>query len=212
MIIYDFLYKAYKYYNQRLFENKLPERIVITIERRSNIKGYFSSSRFSDLRENDVLSQITLNPSYFGKGDEKKVLSTLVHEMCHLYMETKGENGANGYHTKKWAAVMNECGLKPTNNGKKDGKETGFKMTHLIVKDGKFDRLTKELLDKGVVFEIRDKESLVKASQSEIKANKYSRCGKRYKYKCNCSQFWGKNGLRVMCQVCKTQFIQEKKE
>lgn len=211
MIIYDFLYKAYKYYNQKLFENKLPERIVITIERRSNIKGYFSSSRFSDQRENDVLSQITLNPSYFGKGDEKKVLSTLVHEMCHLYMDMSGEKLSQGYHSKKWASWMENIGLLPTDNGMKDGKKTGFRMTHLIIKGGKFDEVTKLFLNQNSFDVIEKEEDYIGAAEKDVSGFR-KKNGTRIRYSCGCSLIWGKKGLNIICGKCGNKFEESSKE
>lgn len=200
MVIYDFLYDAYRHFNKTLFENKLPFKVVISIERRTNIKGYFSSSRFEVNGENVNVSQITLNPSYFRNGEERKVLSTLVHEMCHLYIDMKGEKCCNGYHSKKWSELMKEVGLLPTSDGTKNGKKTGFRMTHLIIKGGRFDSECAAFLSEKKNFDVVENNESIKYAQSDLKKEKKS--GVRVKYSCGCCSVWGKKELVIYCKKC----------
>lgn len=206
MVIYDFLYDAYRHFNKTLFSNKLPSKVVISIERRTNIKGYFSSSRFKVNGENINVSQITLNPSYLRSGEEKKVLSTLVHEMCHLYTDFNGEKVCNGYHSKKWSELMEEVGLLPTSDGTKNGKKTGFHMTHLIIKDGKFEKECNLFLSQNKNFDVIENNESQKYAESDMKKEKKS--GVRVKYSCDCSSVWGKKELVIICQKCGKQMIE----
>lgn len=201
MILYDSLEKAFDFYNRNLFKSKLPE-VVFSIENRNNIKGFFSSSCFMNSNSKKV-SKITLNSVYFEKGKEKAVLSTLVHEMCHLMMFMEGEKCTAGYHSKKWAELMCSIGLIPTDNGKKDGKMTGFTMTHYIEKGGKFDLFTEKLLNGGFKFNVIN----AKENSFDAAEKKHSLRGKRYLYKCGCSSFWGRKGLKVSCLSCNKMFI-----
>lgn len=203
MVIYDFLYDAYRHFNKTLFSNVLPSKVVITIERRTNIKGYFSSSRFEVNGENINVSQITLNPSYFRSGEEKKVLSTLVHEMCHLYIDFKGKKGCYGYHSKEWSDLMEEVGLLPTSDGTKKGKKTGFRMTHLIIKGGKFEQECTKFLSEKKNFDVIENNESLKYAESELKKEKKS--GIRVKYSCECSSVWGKSSLIIYCKKCGKQ-------
>ena len=203
MIMYDFLYRAYDFYNKELFKNTLPLKVMITLERRANIKGFFSSSMFID-DKNTSVAQITLNPFYFEKGNEREVLSTFVHEMCHLKMDLQGEK-PNGYHSKKWALMMNEIGLLPTDDGTKEGKQTGFRMTHLIIKGGLFDIKTNDfLVDSKNTFVVTEKNKGLE-NVSETNGEKKIK-GRRIRYSCGCSLIWGKKGLYVRCEKCGNYF------
>lgn len=59
-----------------------------------------------------------MNPDYFGGRSLADTLSTLVHEMVHVwqhYAPVKKCRG--GYHDRVWGAKMEEVGLMPSNTG-----------------------------------------------------------------------------------------------
>lgn len=200
MDIYGFLYAVYDFYNRELFSGELPY-VVITLEMREGVRGYFSPSRFTDRKEN--FGQLCINPSYFKSGNEKRVFSTIVHEMCHIYMKAKGENVVKGYHSKAWALKMESVGLLPTSDGTKEGKKTGLSMTHLIIKGGLFERKTGILMnERGMKFSLFS----AKDYASEAKAGEKAVPGTRVKYECACSSFWGKKGMDVTCNKCGKKF------
>lgn len=205
MEIYDFLYEIYDYYNRELFEGQLPY-VVITLEEREKVRGYFSPSRFTDSRKN--IGQLCINPQYFIPGNEERVYSTIVHEMCHILMKMKGEDVVKGYHSVKWAEQMMRIGLIPTSDGTEKGKKTGFSVTHLIEKEGLFSVKTKELIEKRkMLFSIFSS----KINKEEIyRNNDKSVPGKRIRYECGCSSFWGKKGMNVYCKKCNKDFISNK--
>ena len=135
---------AFDYYNQQLFDSKVPP-CLITLESSGRTFGYFSKSRFVD-SDGNKLDKIALNAAYFAVTPIEDILSTLVHEMVHCYIEHHGDPGRRGYHNKEWGAYMESIGLMPTATGLPGGKKTGEKVTHYIVKGGAFDTVTKQLL------------------------------------------------------------------
>src|SRR5262249_6191740 len=100
-----------------------------------------SSERFASLADpEEVTDEIALNPATFASRTPPEILSTLVHEMVHLWQHHCGKPSRRTYHNKEWAAKMREVGLIPSNTGKPRGKETGQNMTHYIEEGGRFER------------------------------------------------------------------------
>jgi hypothetical protein len=82
---YTSLANAYDFLNKRLFNGELP-RCLITMQRHKGSYGYFSSARFANAAHPDeITDEIALNPVHFGKRPPAEVLSTLAHEMAHLW-------------------------------------------------------------------------------------------------------------------------------
>jgi hypothetical protein len=112
---------------------------LITMQRHKGAFGYFSRERFASVVEpKEITDEIALNPFHFSTRKSEEVLSTLAHEMVHLWQHHFGERPRKGYHDRQWASKMREIGLIPTNTGETGGKETGQKMTHLIEENGRF--------------------------------------------------------------------------
>ncbi len=117
------------------------------MQRHKGAFGYFSGERFANTTDpKEVTDEIALNPVHFATRKPNEVLSTLAHEMVHLWQHHFGEPPRKGYHDKQWAAKMREIGLIPTATGEPGGKETGQKMTHLIEKNGRYARAVSKLL------------------------------------------------------------------
>lgn len=208
MNIYDKFYRAYRIYNERLFGNGLGD-IIITFVRKPLVKGYYSFSRFQYLDDSGkTVSEISINPEYFAKASDKMVLSTLVHEMCHMYHDTVRNNCVRGYHDKAWAEIMEGIGLIPSSTGQPGGKKTGFLMSHYIQSGGRFDVVTEEVLkdgfSRGFIEVCVDEKRL---SEKDVDAAKggYGQ-GRRFKYSCGCSNVWGKKNLNLKCNICGNDF------
>ena len=91
-----------------------------------------------------------MNPDYFGGRSLADTLSTLVHEMVHVwqhYAPVKKCRG--GYHDRVWGAKMEEVGLMPSNTGLPGGKKNGQQMTHYIIRGGRFQKAVYDLLKNG---------------------------------------------------------------
>lgn len=143
---YNELQQAYDFFNVQLFNRELPD-LIITLQRGKRTYGYFAPERFSG---ESNLSELAMNPDYFGQRSLVDTLSTLVHEMCHVwqhYISTKKSRG--GYHDKIWGNKMESIGLIPSNTGHPNGKKTGQQMTHYIARNGLFQNAVYTLMKNG---------------------------------------------------------------
>lgn len=193
---YGELQQAYDFFNAKLFGGKL-RACLITLHRHRSAYGYFWAERFDRKDDNGKtkVDEIALNPDTFRGRPDRETLSTLVHEMVHLRQQHHGTPSRNGYHNREWGSMMDAVGLTPTTTGLPGGKRTGQKVTHLIVKGGRFDVACAELLKSGLKITWR-------AIPVEPKDGK---SGKRSKYVCpGCeATVWGKPEMRVHCGDCK---------
>jgi hypothetical protein len=89
------------------------------------------------------------NPTHFETRGFAYVLSTLAHEMVHLWQYRFGKPGSRGYHNKQWAGKMHAIGLHPSSTGDVGGRETGQSMTHYIEPHGPFEAFAAELEAEG---------------------------------------------------------------
>jgi hypothetical protein len=105
---YDQFQEAYAYFNRVLFEGQLPN-CLITLQRNKRSYGYFCGDRFGRA-DGLVTDEIALNPRYFHVRPVADVLSTLVHEMEHLWQHHCGKPGRGSYHNKEWAQRMKAIG------------------------------------------------------------------------------------------------------
>ncbi|MDV7561104.1 SprT-like domain-containing protein [Acinetobacter baumannii] len=163
---YNELQLAYDFFNERLFDNKLPP-CLITLQRERRTYGYFSKSRFVNSK-GDYVDELAMNPSYFGVRSIKKTLSTLVHEQTHAYQMYFGKPGRKGYHNKEWAKIMRSIDLIPSDTGEEGGKDTGQQMTHYIKEGGRFDIACDELLSEEFKLSWYDRFPPVTASSLGI--------------------------------------------
>jgi len=208
--------KAFEFFNQRLFADKLP-CVVITTQRHRGANGYFAPDSYVQRHfdeDGDMLlpeykvHEIAIMPDSMYNRTDRDVLSTLVHEMCHLKQQEYGSPSRHGYHNREWAEMMRMCGLQPTTLGRLDvrnpdlpaeekqkdeGKETGQKVSHYIIPGGAFDEVCKELLAGGFTLNLQMLPQLVEKA-------------KRNKLKYTCPQCginaWAKQGIKLACGEC----------
>ncbi|EEQ3455540.1 SprT family zinc-dependent metalloprotease [Escherichia coli] len=152
---YSELQQAYDFFNATLFEQMLPD-MLITLQRGKNTFGYFAPDRFTG--ESD-LSELAMNPDYFGGRSLVDTLSTLVHEMVHVWQHyTPGiKKCRGGYHDRVWGEKMEQIGLMPSNTGLPGGRKTGQQMTHYIIRGGRFQTAVYDLLKSGFSISWYDK-------------------------------------------------------
>lgn len=152
--------EIYKIMNLRLFGDKLPN-CMITLERRGRAFGYFRPNSFKN-RHGEIAHQIAMNPECFEPYGDLEAFQTLAHEMCHLWREVLGPRnkngctGTRGYHCRVWGGKLQDIGLMPSHTGKPGGRKTGYQMMDYVIEGGKFDLLTRELLENGMHVEWRD--------------------------------------------------------
>jgi hypothetical protein len=193
---YSSLQDAFEFFNRLLFGGSLPY-VLITVQRHKGACGYFSGDRFGKLdRLEDVVDEIAMNPSYFACRDMQDNLSTLVHEMVHVWQHHHGRRPRRGYHDKQWAAKMKEVGLVPSNTGQPGGKETGQRMSHYIKPGGPFERTCRHYLEQAQPLLYQDL-----AGDGPGKAKKNSS-----KTRFTCPQCglnaWAKPRARLVCGDC----------
>jgi predicted SprT family Zn-dependent metalloprotease len=190
---------AYDHFNAELFGGKLPE-CLITLQREKRTYGYFCKDRFES-RETTT-DEIAMNPKHFGSRTTEETLSTLVHEMAHLWQRHFGKPGRRAYHNREWADKMIALGLHPSSTAQEGGDETGEKVSHYIVRGGAFDLACKKLLTKK--FRISWGDRIGEEKEETVKAPKQTRS----KYVCSeCeAAVWGKPGMNLSCDDCDNPF------
>jgi SprT-like family len=197
---------AFNHLNKELFGNALPQ-CMLNFSRHARSKGFFASERWQ--KSGECRHEISLNPDQLDRP-LIEVMSTLCHEMCHLWRNDIGKPPSAGYHDKKWAQKMEEVGLLPTDSGEPGGKKVGRKVTHCILENGKFERAFRRMPE-AYLLPWRSPfpdETNEEVSGSEEKKEKKSRQDK-LKYSCptchtNC---WGKDKISIYCGLCKEPFV-----
>lgn len=199
---YRHLRHAYDFFNRALFEGKLPP-CLITVQRKKRTLGYFWGKRFESFDGAVITDEIALNPSHFSERGDKDTLSTLLHEMVHLWQHHFGEVSRPGYHNTQWAETMVKLGLIPTATGAIGGKVTGQRMTHVIKPGGPFDRAAYELIAKGFVVAFVE-QGIRKESPLAIQKR-----ASKTRFSCTaCSQrAWAKAGSALICGRCNLPLV-----
>lgn len=207
---YSSLTQAYDFFNSELFGGQLPA-CLITVQRHKGAYGYFSGDRFSNAANPEELTdEIALNPAHFAKRRPEQTLSTLAHEMCHLWQHHFGKRPRGGYHDRQWAAKMKEIGLIPTSTGQPGGKETGQKVTHIIAEGGPFARACARLLEQHPAILYHDRAG---DSEEGEKARK-KKAASKTKYTCpSCNtNAWAKPAVNLWCGDCQQPMQAEEPE
>jgi predicted SprT family Zn-dependent metalloprotease len=192
---YDGLTEAYDFFNERLFNGRLP-RCLITMQRQKKAYGYFAGGRFGTKDGAEVTDEIALNPTHFRERTTAESLSTLVHEMTHLEQHHFGKPSRSGYHNKEWAGLMHAVGLIPSDTGQPGGKETGQRVSHYIAAGGPFALACAALEAQG--FAVRYVEMW---SDPEAKKKK---AASKTKYTCGTcgANAWAKPAANLLCGEC----------
>jgi predicted SprT family Zn-dependent metalloprotease len=181
-----------------LFGGKLPP-CVITMQRKNRTYGYFCGDRWAN-QAGTVRDEIAMNPVHFITRSVEEVLSTLVHEMVHLWQHHEGQPSRSGYHNTEWADQMEAVGLVPTDSGKPGGKRTGQRVTHYIQEGGPFAQAGQQLLAKGFLLSWHDRAT----DDAEGRARARKKANTRTKYTCpGCGlNAWAKQDIVLVCGAC----------
>ena len=193
---YTRLDTAYGHFNRKLFGGQLP-RCLITMQRHKGAYGYFSGNRFASLgHPEEVTDEIALNPAYFASQTPTAILSTLVHEMAHLWQHHFGKPGRRGYHNKEWAAKMRQIGLIPSDTGQPGGKETGEKVSDYIEEGGRF--------DKACAAFLATKAAILYLDRAGDGRGRRRKAASKTKYTCPACGLnaWGKPEISLICGNC----------
>lgn len=144
---YAELTRAYQFYNEHLFDGRLP-LVMITLQRKHNSLGYFSANQFVPATGGDFAHEISLNPVWFALHPIPRTLSILAREMVALdqYLNSN-KPPRRRYRNGEWADMCEAIGLMPSETGMPGGKRTGENVDVYIIDGGKFDEATSELVD-----------------------------------------------------------------
>ncbi len=197
---YNDFVKAYDFLNRRLFSGELPP-CLITMQRKNRTYGYFSGDRWKEAQGETKADEIALNPEHFQSQGTEEVLSTLAHEMVHLWQFHFGRRPQKAYHDKQWANKMKEIGLIPSSTGKPGGKETGQKMSDYIEKGGRFEKVCAALIKSGFVVPYLDQAYVPGAEENGTRTKK---AASKTKYTCtDCGlNAWAKPDVSIFCGEC----------
>lgn len=188
---------AFNVLNRELFAGTLPAAVVM-LHRHRGARGYFMPEAFKARTGEGTAHEIALNPDTFEGRTDAEVLSTLAHEMTHLWQRVFGAPSRNGYHNREWATKMKVIGLTPYNVNQPD-KETGQKCSHHIKPGGAFETVASALLADGftLTWEGYRPPALSAASANRNKTPYLCPCG---------NKVWGKPDLNLICGDCQSAF------
>ena len=190
---------AYDYFNEKLWDSRLPPVILTFSIKNKKTMGYHYADKWSCPETGATATEIALNPDYLTDRPLVDVLSTLVHEMAHHWQYRFADRPRAGYHDRQWGAHMKSIGLHPSNTGQPGGKETGQGMSHYIIQDGPYAMAFRSLPDEAAlpwVAAFADKRREVKRPS-------------KVSYYCGCRRFQAKAGLsEVICGICGEEFEQ----
>jgi predicted SprT family Zn-dependent metalloprotease len=218
---YSTFQRAYDFFNRELFNNSLPE-VLITLQRKSKALGYFHHDRFAKRSADTVrqgklacaltngmvtslsddsprVHELAMNPDHFGHQTDLEICDTLVHEMCHVARHIEGNPPRGGYHCKRWAEIMVNIGLQPSDTGKPGGKITGQHMSDYPIEGGRFLTAYAKLAKTGFTLDWQSQELT-----EETKKKRKVKSASKTKYTCpECdANAWGKPGISLICGDC----------
>ena len=185
---------AYDFFNAELFAGSLPH-VLVTLQRHAHTRGYFAPERFTGRTEKAAVHELAMNPDTFTGRTDEQILSTLAHEMAHVWQQTHGTPPRRSYHDRQWAAKMKEIGLQPSTTGEPGGKETGQSVTHYIIPGGPYAKAYAQLKARGLKLQWQSA-----PEGKQTKAKKESKT----KFTCpDCGQnAWAKPDALLICGVC----------
>jgi hypothetical protein len=189
---YQGFQRAYDFFNRELFAGSLPQ-VLVTLQRHANTRGYFSPERFKGRIDRQTVHELALNPDNFTGRTDAMILSTLTHEMCHVWQETYGEPSRRGYHNRQWAEKMREVGLQPSNTGEPGGMETGQSMTHYILPEGRYAKAYAKLAMTGLALHWQSIPAVRRAKKSSKTKFSCPVCGQNA---------WARPGASLICGAC----------
>ncbi len=207
----DALTGAYDFFNERLFHGALPPCVLIVNRRSKRTYGYFIDGCWEDHTAEHTTHEISLNPDYFHTCSTTDVLSTLVHEQCHLHQHIQGKTGRGGYHNKQFAQMMKAVGLICSETGQPEGKNTGQRMSHYVEEGGVFEGACQQLIDTGYVIPwhtVLPQREENEGNDDADEMAKKKRASKT-KYSCpTCSlNAWAKPEALILCGDCHQELV-----
>lgn len=211
-------------------KEKIPELVfAINNQVRSCVVAFVQANALYDKSNDTKLQYMGINPYYLNRS-VPEILSTICHELCHIYEHAYIHIPRGGYHDKNWDALMRDCGLEPIYMN-----SSRTAVSHKIIVDGVFETFAKNFEKENgedffniVEYSAKLEDDVRKAlgiedgedgedgtprpDNADKKIKKYNR--NKIKYTCpTCGlKMWGKSGLKIMCCECSEVLEEEKKE
>lgn len=202
---YRTLAEAFDHLNAALFAGQLPA-VLITLQREKRTIGYYQHSAFASrtVAGQKTISEIALNPDVFPGRTDSEILSTLAHEMCHLWQAYFGAPSRGRYHNAQWAAQMRRIGLEPQRADGRPGA-TGQAMTHTIVAGGPFDAAARGFLSAA---RLQWQSRTTTAAEASTAARKRA---SKTKFTCPSCELnaWAKPDASLLCAACAELMVPE---
>jgi len=150
----DAYFEAFTWFNNQLFDGKLPP-VMLCLTRNANvIGGYHCPDKWRD-EKGRLLAEIALNANHMDGENIPFLMEILVHEMLHHWQWSLGKPGRMGYHNKEYADKARELDLRPyeqdPKTGEDTGKDTGDAVRTPVVEGGKTAIAIAEMPD-GAIF------------------------------------------------------------
>lgn len=207
-------------------KEKIPQLVfAVNNKCRSCVISYVQPDALYDKKTDTKLQYMGINPDYLDRPIGE-ILSTVCHELCHVYEHAYIHIPRGGYHDRQWAELMRDCGLEP-----KYLNSSKTAVTHTIIKDGAFDKFISDFVEKygADYFNIvsysaevmrrtrkelgieddEDDDDTPRPDNADKPIKKYNR--NKIKYVCHgCdSKVWGKSGLSIHCNDCDCDYEEE---
>lgn len=191
--------QAFNHFNAELFADCTLPEVLITLRASGRSRGFFCAGAFVAREGKDEAHEIALNVDTFAGRTDAEILSTLVHEMVHLWQREHGKPPRGCYHDKQWSAKMKDVGLYPSSTAEPGGKETGQKCSHYIIVGGRFDVACKKLMEGG--YKLHWQSPVLTEVIAAVKATKRA---SKTKYTCpECdANAWAKPEAKLICGEC----------
>jgi predicted SprT family Zn-dependent metalloprotease len=213
LLQFNALQKAYDFYNVRLFKPVFgellpPVMLSLNDNHKNKYLGYYAFDRYVD-ENGTILSLINITPEHLNRSFTK-VMSTLVHEMCHHYQYNFGvkKGRRSPYHNLEYARIMERVGLICSNTGQIGGKQTGIQMTHYILEKGKFEKLTLRA-PQSLKTPFTLNKNVFRREESDQRDDKIKAQKQKIKYECPLcnTKVWGKPNLEIRCIPCNANLL-----
>lgn len=199
------LNKCYNTFNEVLFENELPKCIVnVQYQTKRPKKGgevlgvFYPDIKWKMHQATDEYVAISVTENAINQG-KVQALSTLVHEMCHVYCAAHSiEDVVRNKHTQDFKNVAEMAKLEVQND-----KKLGWAMTYP----------TNELMQIIDDMELDEADFLVTCNvEVKEKEKKPRKKVRKYEYQCDICRrtITSKEEVDVFCKVCNRDFTLKK--
>ena len=211
-------------------KERIPELVfAVNNQCRACVTAFVSPDALYDKRNNRKLQYLGINSKYLDR-DVSAILSTICHELCHIYENAYIHIPRGGYHDRQWVELMEGCGLTPVFLNK-----SKTSVSTKIAEGGAFEEFVKTFKEKhgedyfniveySIEIEHKTKvalgieegedteDSSPKADNADKPVKKYNR--NKVKYTCpDCGMhLWGKSNLSIICGECNMKLEEESSE